>query len=240
MVATRGIVLKTIKYGDTSIIAVIYTEMSGLQSYLLKGIRTASKQKMSIYQPLSLIEIVASNKNSNSLQYIKEAKLYYNYISAQTDIRKCSIMIFLAEVLQKCLKTQESDKILFQFICEALISFDQCTGNFNDFHLLFMLNLSKHLGFYPKNQENTKFQYFDLVNAEFVQYHPGHNNIILPNISSHFSQLIERPFNKEYFGLSNFQIRKELLAAIILFFNIHIPNFDPIHSFHVLHDVLNN
>ena len=41
---TKGIILRSVKYGETSLVVTVFTEMFGLQSYMVNGVRTASKK----------------------------------------------------------------------------------------------------------------------------------------------------------------------------------------------------
>ncbi|MBR4176526.1 MAG: recombination protein O N-terminal domain-containing protein, partial [Bacteroidales bacterium] len=75
ILTTQGLVLHTTKYGETSIIAKVFTRELGLCSYIIKGIRSSSgRTKQNLMQPLSHLEMTVYNNPKKQLQYIKEMR----------------------------------------------------------------------------------------------------------------------------------------------------------------------
>jgi DNA repair protein RecO (recombination protein O) len=145
---TKGIVFRYTRYGDTSIIVTIFTEVFGLQSYIVNGVRSASaKGKIALYQPLNLLDLVVYYKENAQIKRIKEVKSLHPYHSLQTEIRKASIAMFLNELLNKAVKDESHARELFEFIAEALITLDDLPEHYENFHLVFMIRLSRFLGF---------------------------------------------------------------------------------------------
>ena len=157
---SKAIVLKAVKYAEADLIVSCYTEL-GLKSYFIKRIFKVKKGPLSpaFFAPLNQLEITANYKANKSLHFIKEVKLSYPYSSIFNNIIKQSIVIFLSEVLSATLKEEEENNQLFSFIETALIWLDT-HNEIANFHLLFLLNLTKYLGFYPQN--NIDLPYFDL------------------------------------------------------------------------------
>ncbi|MCD4664768.1 MAG: DNA repair protein RecO [Bacteroidales bacterium] len=165
---TRGIVLNKVKYSETSLIVKIYTELFGLQSYLIRGIRNKkSKIKPSLLQHLALIELIVYHKEKKSIQHIKEIKSAYQFKSVPFDIRKSSIIIFLNEILYKVIKEEESNKSLFEFLFNTIQILDINEKGVSDFHLIFLVQLTKFLGFFPKNNFSKTRDNFNLEDGEF-------------------------------------------------------------------------
>src|SRR5580658_7988678 len=116
---TKGIVLHTIKYSETSIIAKIYTEKLGLVSYMIKGVRSSKKtSKASLLQPLTLLDMEVSHRENKQLQYIKEFRRDYVYRSIPFDTIKSTVAIFLLELISKSIREQEQNAEMFEFIYE--------------------------------------------------------------------------------------------------------------------------
>ena len=71
---TKAIVINTIKYGDTSLIATCYTENCGLKTYMLKGVLKAKKAKIktAYFQPLMQLNLTANHNNKGSLNSIRD------------------------------------------------------------------------------------------------------------------------------------------------------------------------
>lgn len=146
---TRGIVFRLVRFGETSIIASVFTEQFGLQSYMVKGVRTSSrKSRIALFQPLTLLEMVVYHKESGGIMHVKEVKCFHPYQFINADVRKASIAMFINEVLNKSVKEQSHVQDIFNFILESLIHLDLLERPEN-FHLQFLIGLSKHLGFGP-------------------------------------------------------------------------------------------
>ncbi|MEM8847899.1 MAG: DNA repair protein RecO, partial [Bacteroidota bacterium] len=176
-VTTKAIVFSSLKYGDTSLIVKAYTETDGLKSYLLKGVLASKRGKLkaAYFLPLMQLEIVANHKNKGTLESIREAKVAHPYTSLHTDIIKNSLVLFLAEMLGNSIQEHEQDIALFNYLEYSLLWLDE-HGVYPNYHLLFLLNLTKYLGFYP-DTSFTNWPYFDLQEGSFSQT-PSLNPII--------------------------------------------------------------
>ena len=151
---TMGIVLNYIKYGDTSIICKIYTEKYGLQSYIINGVRNSKSKNIGLFQPLNILDMVVYHKKNSGLQRIKESKLDYAYKSLHLDIRKISICFFLSEFLSKISQNEDGQKDKFNFIKDSLTIFDRIEENYSNFHIQFLIKLSKLYGIDIGNSTN--------------------------------------------------------------------------------------
>ena len=141
---TRGIVLNYIKYGDTSIICKIYTEQFGLQSYIINGIRKSKSKNIGLFQPLNILDLVVYHKKTSGLQRIKESKLDYAYKTLHLDMKKISVCFFLSEFLNRISQNDDDQKDNFDFIKDSLIVFDRLEENYSNFHIQFLIKLSKY------------------------------------------------------------------------------------------------
>lgn len=152
---TKGIVFNYIKYKESSIIVKIFTRELGVQSYIVNSVRTKGKlNKISFYQPLSILELVVYSSNKTDLHRISEAQFSTKYKSIPFDVKKSTISLFLAEAFSKMLMEQEENVALFDFLESALIQFDETPSNYSEFHLFILLNLLDFLGHsIPLNDE---------------------------------------------------------------------------------------
>ena len=126
LLKTRGIIFRTIKYSETSIIADIFTEEKGLHSFIISGVRNPkSKVGSGLFQVMSLVEIVAYFKNDGKLNRIKEVRSAHIYQSIPFQIEKMAVGMFMAEVCQKSIKTAEENQELFDFLMEVFIFLDK-------------------------------------------------------------------------------------------------------------------
>lgn len=230
---TQGIVLRTIKYGESSVICKIYTREFGLKSYLVNSVRSSrAKHKQGMLQPISLLDLVVYNKDQKNLQRISEMKRSFLFKELPFNIVKSSIGIFLTEVLCHALPEEDPNERLFDFIHNSICQLDSQVQNLQDFHLIFMLALSRHLGFYPYGKYEQKTPYFDLMAGRFVKNTPDHIHYLEPGLSKHFSALLrDEPVLKR-------KTRKELLARLVEYYRLHLENFKEIKSPKVLEEVL--
>ena len=173
---TRGIVLTNFKYSENSIIVKIYTEDFGLQSYLIRSVRNKkSKIKAGIFQPLTLLEFVAGHSKRSRLHSIKEITDCSQLNGISLDIKKSSVAIFIAELLNKAIREEECNKELFEFLFNTIHFLDKKEGRVSEFHLYFLLDLTKFLGFYPQNNFGENCAVFDLYNGKFQMQIPEHS-----------------------------------------------------------------
>lgn len=235
-VATKAIVFSSLKYGDTNLIIKAFTESDGLKSYLLKGIMTSKKGKLKIahFQPLTQLELVAVHRNKGTLERVREAKVYYPYSSLYTDIVKNAMTQFLAEMLHNCIREEERNQDLYHFL-ETTLQWLDTHDNIANFHLFFLLSLTRYLGFYP-DTSHSDYPYFDLLEGEFVRV-PTLNPMMPAEALEHFRRFL----NGDFGNIDQIRMKKSdrqiLLEQIVLYFELHLQGFRKPKSLAVLHEV---
>ena len=237
-VTTRAIVLSSLKYGDTSLIVKAFTFSDGLQSYLLKGVLSSrrGKLKAAYFQPLMQLEIVANHKHKGTLESIREARVNYPYFSIHNDIIKNSIALFLAETLSRSIGVGEKDEELFKYV-EASFQWLDTHDHASNFHLYFLLNLTKYLGFYP-DTAGIDAPYFDLQEGKFVTS-PGLNPLIEGNLLLYFKMLLGTNFDGMHTIKMGKKERQDLLQKLVVYFELHLHGFKRPRSLAVLNEVFN-
>ncbi len=237
--SSRGIVFHQLKYSETSIIAKIYTEKFGIQSYIIKGARRKkSKATAGNLQHLSLVELTANHKEKSNIHHLNEIRPAYQYSSIPYDIRKSSILLLLNEVLYRSIKEEESNPELFDFIFNSLQWLDLRESGFANFHLVFLLKLSKYLGFFPKGNYSEFSTYFNIESGCFEMQKPMHENYFKEKIASQFSQLSQISFENMLELSLNNTSRNNILANIIDYYQIHVPNLGTPKTLKILKEVL--
>jgi len=187
---SRAIALSYLKQGESSIIAKIFTEEKGLQSFIVKGVRAKkAKKKLGLFQPLQLLIINANHLPKNNLQYISEIALEHAKISDGIDMKKNFICIFVAEVISKVLLETETEKTLFKFIWELKNDLNSLEKINPNFPLIFLIRLSEYLGFLPsKDEEGT---YFNMEYGGFTNNQQQQNYYIEKDNSTYLRELLE-------------------------------------------------
>ncbi|MDF1573652.1 MAG: DNA repair protein RecO [Bacteroidales bacterium] len=233
---TRGIVLHTTRYGESSLVVHCYTELWGRQTFMAKGVRKSRRQNRSnLFQPLFILDFEVYHKDSRELQLVKEVNRAIPLNSIPFDITKSTQAIFMAEVLYRVVKEQESNPILANFLISTIQYLDALEEAAPDFHILFMFQLSRHLGFYPQNNFGEERIFFNLDSGQF-KAHFGNPELFLnqedSKLWSHYMQsdlqaLKERTFNGAQ--------RKQILDNLLRFYKFHVSGMAEIRSLEVLH-----
>jgi len=236
---TRGIVFKTTDYGESSVIAQVFTEKFGLQSYMINGVKKPkAKISRNMLQPLHLLDMVVYHKNTGNVQRIKELKNAPLLQTIPYDVIKSSLAIFLNEVLYKAVKQQAADESAFGFIFNAIEWLDHQTEGLANFHLLFLMQLTRYLGFYPDRNLATGADYFDLKDGVFCRYKPASPLYLSPPHTQNFAALLNCSFeNMPKLKLGNDE-RRYLLQKILEYYALHIEGFGNVRSHEVLEEVL--
>ena len=240
---TKGVVLRTIKYGETSLVVTAFTELFGLQSYMVNGIRTATKKggvKANVFQPAALLDLVAYHNQFNNLQRIKEYKWAHLFQTLFSDVRKNAVALFMVELIYKCLKEPEENADLFYFIEDALLHLDAANDTVAaNFPLFFAVHLSYFFGFRISNEYSEAHPFLDLEEGIFVPEQPVHPNYLQDKeaeVTSHLLK-ISQPEDLESLRL-NGDFRRRLLSAYETYYALHIPDFSPMKTLPVLREIL--
>ena len=236
---TRGIVLHQINYSETSVIAKIYTEQFGLQSYIVRGVRKAkSKIKRNLLQHLSLVDMVVYHREKSNIQNIKEIKANFQLQSIPFEITKSSIAIFINEILYKSIKEEEANSNLFEFIFSSVKLLDEAKDKYINFHLLFMIHFTKFLGFFPRRNYSPVKTFFDMEEGIFCGNKPMHGNYIREPLSRKFFDLLKTELSDHSSVNLSQKERQEFLQKLIDYYRLHLPVFREIKSHHILREVL--
>ena len=217
---TRGIVFRFTKYGETSIIVTIFTDIFGLQSYIVNGVRSKSaKNKIALYQPLTLLDLVVYHREHANINRIKEVKCLYPYQSIPIDIKKSSLSMFINEVINKTVKEESHASDLCEFLIQSFITLDRMTEKSENFHLQFLFKLSRFLGF-GAHQVN------DFLGVRMT--------------TEANEQLIQQLLTKDYatFIVMENQQRREILDLTLKFYADHIDNLGEMKSVSILREIL--
>ncbi|MFD0964560.1 DNA repair protein RecO [Pseudofulvibacter geojedonensis] len=225
LVNTTGIVLGKIKYQEHSLIVNCYTKEYGLQSYILHHILRKKKGKINpaYFLALSQLELKATHKKNQSIHKINDVRLLHTYTSLHTNVYKSSVALFLAEVLQSVLKEEEENSNLYNFLETSLLWYDLNEFNAN-FHILFLLKLSQHLGLYP-NIKNID-QHFFLHDANYAKI-----NTLKELLGINFDTLSSIKMTA--------QLRQDILQEILHYFSVNLGSFKQPKSLAILHNVFN-
>ena len=240
---SRGIVLRTVKYGETSVIVLIFTEKFGIQSYLVNGVRTTSKKgsgKANLFQPAAILELVAYYSELKQLQRLREFKWGQLYNHIFSDVRKNAVALFMVELLTKCLKQPEANADLFQFAEDSFIHLDKGNETVTaNFPLFFILHLAVFLGFRIHDDYSEHNSILDLEEGIFTHERPTHPYFLEDKQSLITSQLLKVMQPEELNDiLLNHEFRRNLLHMYETYYALHIQDFGVMKTLPVLEEIL--
>lgn len=239
---TRGIVLKSIKYGDTSLVVTIFTELFGVQTYMVNGVRTAKKSssKANHFQPAAILDLIVYHSANKSMQRIKEFSWGFLYQNVLNNVVMNSVASYMVELLQKCLKQPEANNDLFNFCEEVFLKLDESdkivTANLA---LFFSVQLPHFFGFRMTDNYSTVNTFLDLAEGIFTAHQPHHPHFISDEYAITTSRLLKvmQPNELEHFKL-NRDFRRALLMKFQDYYSLHISDFGTMKTMTVLQEVL--
>lgn len=238
---TKGIVLRTIKYGETSVIAAIFTELFGIQSYIVNGVRIQSKtSKAHFFQSSSILEMEVYHNELKNLQRIKDLKWSYLYKNILSNVIKNTVALYMTELLQKCLKQPEANTDLFNFCEDAFMQLDTCDNDITaNFPIYFALQLAHFFGLRIQDNYSSARKSFEIREGKFTEEIAANDYFLEAGVSYHLSQLLKamQPADLHEIRI-NKKIRKEILAFLEKYYSFHIAEFGAMKTLPVLHELL--
>lgn len=240
---THGIVLRTVRYGETSVIVTMLTELFGLQSYLVNGVRTSGKKgagKANLFQPTAILDMVVYHNELRQLQRIKEFRWAHLYQRVLTDVPRNAVALYMIELLGKCLKQPESNTDLYHFAEDSLLHLDTATdAEAANFPLFFALHLPVFFGFRIQDNYRAGCDILDLQEGSFVTEPPGHTNYLEQKHAFITSQLLKVQQPHELSGIKlNQEFRRALLQAYQQYYVCQLPEFGSLRTLPVLREIL--
>ena len=238
LIKTRGIVLSYLKYRETSIIARVYTERLGVQSYIVNGVRKAKPPgRIALFQPFTLLELVAYvARGSSGLTRLSEFRCAEPFQTLPYDVQKSSVVLFLSEVVSKAVREEEQNEPLFQFLHDSILAFDQQATGAENFALVFLLQLATYLGFGISSGAELTDQVIMAGHAPVAPGASGPATLRLREFDQYIDELLRNPATST---IPNGRVRHELLHVLIRYYQLHMEQLGEIRSLDILSEVLN-
>ena len=238
LVKTKAIVLHSFKYGESRMIVDMFTEEAGRLSFIISIPKTSKGRIIKQYfQPMTLLEVECDVRQNVQLQKLKDAHLLTAYTSIPFSPEKLALSLFIAEFLYHALRSEQQDKLLFAYVCDSMQWLDTVEVGFANFHLTFLMRMSRFLGFYPNLDDYVDGCVFDLRTATFSLQVPTHRDFL----DSHDSQLIHTLMRMDFPTMHLFQLshhdRNRITEVLLHYYRLHIPQFPELKSLGVLQEL---
>ncbi len=240
---TRGIVLRTLKYGETSLVVTIFTELFGVQTYMVNGVRTTKKSgaRAILYQPAAILDLEVYHNEMKSMQRIKESNWAGVFQHLFSDVIRNSIALYMVELLYKVLRQPEQHSNLYYFSEDALTRLDEATpGTAANLPLYFALHLPHFLGFrFSEPATGMDPHFLDLVEGQFVDEPPHHTHYLSGEDAQVTAELLRiMQFHELEQVKLNRGKRMDLLSRYQDYYALHLQDFGKMKTLQVLHEVL--
>jgi DNA repair protein RecO (recombination protein O) len=239
---TQGIVLRSLKYGETSLIVTIFTELFGVQTYMVNGVRSSKQAsaRANHFQPGIMLDMVVYHNAQKSMQRIKEYKFAFLYTNLLSHVIKHSIALYMVELLYKCLKQPEPHAELFYFCEAALKNLDNANNTVTaNFTLFFSLHLPYFFGFKMNDNRDDDNIFLDLKEGHFINHQPLHPYFIAGTDAEMTSLLLKVMQPEELDDiLLHHETRRQLLLRYQEYYALHIQDFGQMKTLRVLAEVL--
>jgi len=235
---TRGIVFQVTEFGETSVVVRIYTELFGLQGFIINSVRKKNaKVKQHVLHPLALVDLVVYHNDRKGLHRVAEITSNPALQNIPFSIVKNSMILFLDEVLCKAIKEEEPNQQLFDFIFNSIQLLDLQSPVNNDFHMCFLIQLTRLLGFYPAENFSADEKIFNLREGTFQAEIPTHVNYMDGIQSENFSLLLKSSLNFSSPLLIPLAQKRMLMEKILEYYRLHLAGFSEVKSLKVLEEV---
>ena len=235
---TQAIVLHALKYGETRMIVDMFTKAHGRLSFMVSIPKSPrAKVKKQLFQPLTLLEAETDVRPTAQLQKLKDLRLAHPFVSLPFHPHKLAISLFVAEFLYFALRSEQRNEPLFDYIYSSIQWLDSQTDRFANFHLVFLMRLSRFLGFYPNLDDYQAGDYFDLRESVFCTTPPPHHDFLHPEEADKLQLMMRMDYpTMHLFRLSHHE-RNRLLEVAITYYRLHLPNFPDMKSLGVLREL---
>lgn len=234
----RGIVLHTLKYGDSSMVAYLLTDVGGRRSYMVQGVRSRSGRgsKLALFQPMFPVEFEGLESSKQQMHRFKEIRTAFPLRTLPFDVRKSTMALFMAEVLYRLVRESEANEALFDFVWSSVGALDAMEEGVANFHLWFLAHLSRFLGFCPGNAYMPG-AWFDIREGLFTPVQPSHTECMTRESAVILRDLLECDVRLlSEIGLNRTQ-RVEFLNAMLVYFGYHLDAISAVQSVRILREV---
>ena len=238
LVKTEAIVLHSFKYGESRLIIDVFARETGRLSLIAALPKTQKgRLKKQYFLPMTLLEIQYDYRQRLQLQHLKDARLLTAWSSIPLLPEKLALSLFAAEFLYHALRSEQQNEPLFSYVTESMLWLDMSTQGYANFHLTFLMRLSRFLGFYPNLEGYHDGCVFDMRVGTFLNDVPLHNDYLPPEEARLIHLLMRMDYpNMHLFRLTRHD-RHRIVSVLLSYYRLHIPQFPELKSLQVLKEL---
>lgn len=181
IVHTEAIVLRAIKYRETSKIVTFYTREFGKLKAVAKGARQMKSKFGSSLEPMSRVSVVLYKKDHRDLQLVSQCDLVLSMRYLYDDLDKMAVGMFIIELMDKVSHDEEKNYNLFHLLQETFTALNAVTKNPKNLLYGFVIGLSRMLGFRPEFQHCVVCRKPVQKNGTSIVFHVGKGGPLCPS-----------------------------------------------------------
>ena len=152
--ADRLIVLHTTRTGERSLVLHCLSRRLGRRSFLVTA---GSKVPQALWQPLSLLNAEVIENPYSDLWRLRSLAAEEPLSGIRSHPAKNAVSLFMSEVLYRVMLSGTGDAAFFDWGAAQIRLFDALEEHYASFHLLFLLDLCRELGFAPGRESLAPF-----------------------------------------------------------------------------------
>lgn len=239
LIKSSAIVLRARKYNDDGQVVDLFTEEEGRLSFFVRVSRSRrATVRHTLFQPLALLWVEWNHREGAQLQRLKSAQCAVPFSSLPYDPHKSAMALLIAEFLGHAVREEQDPHVLYMYVAGSVEWLDACRGGYSNFHLVFLLQLTRFLGFYPNACRLPEGSpYFDMLNSCFSGARPPHSHFLYPDDARWVPLLMRFRYETMHLLKLTGGMRSRLLGFINEYYSLHIPNFPQLKSLQVFRDL---
>ena len=238
LIKTKAIVLHTLRYGEQKMIVHLLSETEGRLSVIIRLPTTQrGKLKKQLFQPMNIIEAEIDVRPKSELHHLRDVRLLSPYVSLPFHPQKMAIALFLAEFIYYSTREETLNAPLYQYIENSLRWLDACQTSVANFHLVFMMRMSRFIGFYPNIDDYRPGDFFDLRMASFTTTPPAHPDFLNPVDAAHISTLLRMNYETMHLFRMSRHDRNRIVEVLTLYYRLHVSAFPELQSLAVMKEL---
>lgn len=231
----KGIVLRTIPYGESSLILDIFTDIEGLQSFIISGVRKKTSGRAAVFQPMRILNIVYYPGKGDKLRRIKEAHIVHPYKQIRTEVVKTSVASLLIDFFRQSIREQERNDELFKFVITSFIDLDDMEEGMANYHIYFLIELCYLIGIGPENNFDEHTSIFSISDGKYVNQTTLNEYLISDTrLNIIFSACLKRQWSETREIPMDKDLRANLLELLVSYYGYHLENFKKPKSLEIL------
>lgn len=230
--------LHTLKYGDSSMVVFLLTDVGGRRSYMVQGVRSAKGRgsKLALFQPMFPVEFEGLESARRQMHRFREVRGGFLLQSLPFDVRKSTMALFMAEVLYRLVKESEPNGALFDFVWGCVGALDDLEEGVANFHLWFLANLSRFLGFCPGN-DYAEGDWFDIREGLYTASCPVHPAAMSQQNARMLHEMMRCDVRRLARTELNRRERVAFLDAMLVYYGYHLDSMSAVQSVRILQEV---